>query len=47
MYYFFPGWAALAGKGLIIIQASRSHSDTPQSVRLLLTSDQLDAEAST
>jgi len=34
------------GKGLII-EASRSHSDTPHSVGLVWTSDQLDAETST
>jgi len=32
---------------LVIIQASRSHSDTPQSVGLLWTSDQPDAETCT
>jgi len=35
------------GQGLAIVQASRSHSDTPQSVILLWTSDQSDAETST
>jgi hypothetical protein len=35
------------GQGLLIIEASRSHSDTPQSVGLLWTSDQPDAETST
>jgi len=34
------------GQGLII-EVSRSHSDTPHSVRLLWTSDQPDAETST
>ena len=33
----------LAGQGLLIIEASRSHSDTPHSVGLLWTSDQHDA----
>jgi hypothetical protein len=38
----------LVGQGLIIIiEASRSHSDTPHSVGLLWTSDQPDAETST
>jgi hypothetical protein len=35
------------GQGLLIIEASRLHSDTPHSVGLLWTSDQLDAETST
>jgi hypothetical protein len=35
------------GHGLPIIQASQSHSDTPQSVGLLWTSDQPYAETST
>jgi hypothetical protein len=38
-----PQWA----RGFLIIEASRSHSDTPHSVRLLWTSDRLDAETST
>jgi len=33
----------LVGQGLII-DVSRSHSDTPRLVELLCTSDQLDAE---
>jgi hypothetical protein len=37
----------LVGQGLLIIEASRSHSDTPHSVGLLWTSDQPDAETST
>jgi len=37
----------LLGQGLLIVEASWSHSDTPQSVRLLLASDQPDAETST
>ena len=36
-----------AGHGLLIIVASRSHLDTPQSVGLLWTGDQLVAESST
>jgi hypothetical protein len=35
------------GQGLLIIEASRSHSDTPHSVGLLWTSDQPDAETPT
>jgi hypothetical protein len=35
------------GKGVLIIKDSISHSDTPQSVGLLWTSDQNDAETST
>jgi len=34
-------------QGLLLVEDSRSHSDTPQSVCLLWTSDQPDAEAST
>jgi hypothetical protein len=32
------------GQGLLIVQASRSHSDTPHSVGLLWTSDQPDPQ---
>jgi hypothetical protein len=35
------------GQGLLVIEASRSHSDTPHSVGLLWASDQPDAETST
>ena len=35
------------GQGLLIVEASRSHSGTPQSIGLLWTSDQPDAETST
>jgi hypothetical protein len=35
------------GQGLLITEASRSHSDTPHSVELLWTNDQPDAETST
>jgi hypothetical protein len=38
--FFFLGATALLGQGLLIIEASRSHSDTPHSVGLLWTSDQ-------
>ena len=37
----------LVGQDVLIIEASRSHSDTPQSVGLLWTSDQVGAEHST
>jgi hypothetical protein len=37
----------LVGQGLLIIEASRSNSDTPHSVGLLWTSDQPEAETST
>jgi hypothetical protein len=35
------------GQGLLIIEASRSHSDTPHLVGLLWTSNQPDEETST
>ena len=38
---------SLNGLDLLVFKASRSHSDTPLSVGLLWTSDQLVAEAST
>jgi hypothetical protein len=37
----------LSGQGLFTIEASRSHLDTPHSVRLLWTIDQPNAEAIT
>jgi hypothetical protein len=37
----------LVGQIILIIEASRLHSDTSQSVGLLWTTDQLDAETST
>jgi len=37
----------VVGQVLLIIEASRSHSDTSRSVALLWTSDQPDAETST
>jgi hypothetical protein len=43
--FFFMAQHPLMGQGLII-EVSRSHSDTPHSVGLLWTSDQLDAETS-
>ena len=36
----------LVDQNLLIIEASRSHSDTQHSVRLLCTNDQIDAETS-
>jgi hypothetical protein len=36
----------ILGQGLLILEASRSYSDTPNSVGLLLASDQPDAETS-
>jgi hypothetical protein len=38
---------SLLGQGLLIIEASRSHSDTPHSVGLLWTRDRPEAETST
>ena len=43
--YFFPH--RLMDLGLLIIEASRSHSDTPHSEGFLWTSDQPDTETST
>jgi hypothetical protein len=37
----------LLGQDLLIVEASRSHSDTPHSVGLLWASDQPDADTST
>ena len=42
----YMGQQTLMGQGLIIIEASQSHSDTPNSVGLLWTSDQPDAKTS-
>ena len=36
--FFFMARPSIAGQGLLIIEASRSHSDTSHSVRLLWTS---------
>ena len=46
MNFFFRDVTALVGPGLLTIETSRSHSDTPQPVGLLWTIDQLHAEAS-
>ena len=43
----FCGSTALVGQGLLIVEISRSHSDTPQSVGLLWTSDRSVAVTST
>jgi hypothetical protein len=46
--FFFPmARQPLVGQGLLIVEATRSHSDTPHSVGLLWTRDQLVAETST
>jgi hypothetical protein len=45
--FFYHGATPPVGQGLLVIEASRSHSDTLHSVGLLRTSDQPDAEAST
>jgi len=45
--YFFIPLQPLVGHSLLIIEASRSHSDTPHSVGLLWTSDQPVAQTST
>jgi hypothetical protein len=46
LFHFFLPVARqpLVGQGLLIIEASRSHSDTPHSIGLLWTSDQPNAE---
>jgi len=47
--FFFPVMAQqpLIGKGLLIIEVSRSHSDTPHLAGLLWAWDQPDAEGCT
>jgi len=45
--FFFHGVAAVVGLGLLIVEASMSYSDTPQSVALLWTSDRPVAATST
>jgi hypothetical protein len=48
IYFFFSIVRhPLVGQGLLIIDASRSHSDTPHSVGLLWTNGQPDAETAT
>jgi len=48
-FFSFPPMAQqpLVGQGLLMNEASRSHSDTPHSVGLLWMSDQPNAETST
>jgi len=45
--FFFVALQPNAGHGLLILEVSRTHDDTPQSVGLLWKSDQLVAETST
>jgi len=45
--FFFHGTTTLVSLGFLIIEGSRSLSDSPHSVGLPWTSDQLDAETST
>ena len=40
------GREPLLGQGLLVVEASRSHSDTPHTLGLLWTSDRPDAETS-
>ena len=46
-YFFFWARQPPVCKGFLIVEASQSHPDTPHSVGLLWTSDQLVAETST
>jgi hypothetical protein len=46
-FFFYNGATAPVGQGFLLIEDSRSHSDTPHSVVVLWTSDQHDAETST
>jgi hypothetical protein len=46
-YVFLHGAIALVGHDFLIIETSQSHSETPQSVEFLWTSDQPDAGTST
>jgi hypothetical protein len=45
--FFLHGATAPVGQDLLVIEASRSQSDSPQSVGLLWTNNQPDAETST
>jgi len=47
LFFFNMAQEPPGGQASLIIEASRSHSDTPQSVGLLWTSDQQHADAST
>jgi len=42
VFFFFMAQQPLAGQGLLVVEASLPHSGTPQPVRLLWTSDQID-----
>jgi hypothetical protein len=44
IYFFSMVQQPLVGQGLLNVQASRTHSDTPHLAGLLWTSDQPDAE---
>jgi hypothetical protein len=44
---FFMALHSLVGQSLLIIEASRSHPETPHAVGLLWTSDQPGAQTST
>jgi hypothetical protein len=46
VYIFYHGATAPMGPGLLIIEESWTHSDTPHSVGLLWTSNQPDAQTS-
>jgi len=43
IFFSYGGTAPFVGRGPLVIEASRSHSDTPHAVELLWTSDQPDA----
>jgi len=45
--FFYTAQQPPVGQGLLIVEASLSHSDTPHSVGLLWTNDQHDAENNT
>jgi hypothetical protein len=45
--FFYHGATTPVGQGLLIIEDSWSHSDTPLLVGILWTIDQADAETST
>jgi len=42
--FIFHGWTDLVGLGLLIVEYSRSHSDTPHLVGLIWTGDRHIAE---
>jgi hypothetical protein len=46
-FFCYMAQQPVVGQGLLIIEASRSHSDTPHSAGLLWTSDKPDAETYT